>query len=299
MSLLMDIASRATCGVIGGAMGLALGRFPRVVRIETTNCCNAQCVICPHRSMKRAKEIMSEGLFTRLVDESAASGCREVHLHNFGEPLLDPRLADRVRYVKSKGVPKVKIFSNGSLADEGRGRSLIEAGLDEIKISFDGSTREEFEAIRTPLAFDQVVENVHRLVAMRNEMKSPMKITINCCSTSDQAGTMRALEKVVDGFSFDKVHNWATEEVDQNASPTGRVRKPCSRLWRTFTVLANGDVALCCLDYDGKHLLGRIDANTSMADVWASQAYRTVRRQHARGRQGELELCRTCSKSFL
>ena len=41
---------------------LALGRFPAVVRIETTNACNAKCIICPHRNIKRPIRRMDEQL---------------------------------------------------------------------------------------------------------------------------------------------------------------------------------------------------------------------------------------------
>ena len=68
----------------------------------------------------------------------------------------------------SKGVATVKIFSNGSLLNEPHARGLIDAGLDEIKISFDGASKEEFERIRFPLKFDVVMENVQRLVELRD-----------------------------------------------------------------------------------------------------------------------------------
>jgi len=295
MSIVNTLSSAAVCRTVAGAYDLARGAFPAVVRLETTNACNAKCVICPHRDLKRPIARMDEGLFGQLVDECAEGGCREIHLHNFGEPLLDKDLEQRVRYAKERGIPKVKIFSNGSLLDERRAAGLIEAGLDELKVSFDGATREEFEQIRVPLKFDQVVENITRLVKLRNERRSAMQIKVACCSTTDRESTMNSLAAVVDGFSFGKIHNWATDP-SQNGHG---VRKPCSRLWRTFTVLANGDVALCCLDYDGRHLLGRVDAEHSIRDVFTGPGYQKVRHLHRRGRQGEIDLCRHCTKSFV
>jgi sulfatase maturation enzyme AslB (radical SAM superfamily) len=296
MSRMRRIASQTVCGIAGGAMNLLLGRFPPVVRVETTNACNARCTICPHRAMKRPIRKMDEGLFARIIDECAAAGCRELHLHNFGEPLLDDRLADRIRAAKRRGIARIKIFSNGSLLDQRRARDLIAAGLDEIKISFDGASAEEYERIRVPLKFDRVVENIAQLVVLRNQMRSAMKIRVACCSTSDKQATMRTLEKLVDGFSFGKIHNWTGTE--SSAARQG-IRKPCSRLWRTLTVLAGGEVALCCLDYDGGHLLGRIDEGSSLADVWRGAAYREVRRRHLQGRQAEIALCANCSKAFV
>jgi len=272
------------------------GPFPAVVRIETTNACNARCVICPHKDMGRPVQQIDEALLQCVVDQCAAHRCKEIHLHNFGEPLLDKQLESRVRYAKQKGIAKVKIFSNGSLITPQRARGLIEAGLDEIKISFDGATREEFEQIRRPLKFDRVVRNVEQLVAIRNELGSRMKIAVACCSTTDRQATMQALSKVVDDFAFGQIHNWANGET---IAAEGKIRRPCLRLWRTFTVLASGDVALCCLDYDGQHLLGRLDATTTIRDIFDSQAYRDVRRKHCQARQAEIGLCAQCTKSFL
>jgi sulfatase maturation enzyme AslB (radical SAM superfamily) len=239
---------------------------------------------------------MDDALYTQLIDQCAAGGCRQVHLHNFGEPLLDKQLPERVAYAKQRGIAKVKIFSNGSLLTEDRARALIAAGLDEIKISFDGATREEFEGIRTPLKFDEVVANIRAAVALRDNLRSPMQIHVACCSTRDKQATMRTLEQLVDGFSFGKVHNWADDGFGRR---NAGVRKPCARLWRTFTVLAGGEVALCCLDYDGQQLLGRVDDQTPIAAVWRGAAYRRARRLHLQGRQRELPLCSGCTKAFL
>jgi uncharacterized Fe-S cluster-containing radical SAM superfamily protein len=295
MSVMGKWTSKAVCRLAGGAMDLALNRFPPLVRIETVNACNSRCAICRHSAMGRRMQQMDQGLFEQIVDECAVWGCRDIHLHNFGEPLLDDRLEDRVRYAKQKGIAKLTIFSNGSLLDESRAAGLIAAGLDEIKISFDGADKEEFERIRHPLKFDDVVENLARLKDLRDRLRSPMRILIACCSTSDKRSTERVLAGLIDGVRFSKMHNW-TDAGSLNGQHG--VRKPCVRLWRTLTVLASGDVALCCLDYDGQHLLGRVGPGISLRDVWQSPAYEEIRRRHKDARQGEIGLCRSCSKSY-
>jgi radical SAM protein with 4Fe4S-binding SPASM domain len=296
METLHTLSSKTVCRLAGAAMDLTLSRLPPLLRIETTNACNSKCTICRHRQIQRPIQQMDEGRFTQIIDQGAAWGCREVHLHNFGEPLLDDRLEAHVRYAKQRGVARVKIFTNGSLLDELRARSLIDAGLDEIKISFDGASKEEFERIRFPLKFDCVIGNIDRLVALRNRLRAPMKIVATCCSTSDKQATLRLLSHRVDGLVFGKIHNWTGP---QTGNGHHRVRKPCARLWRTLTVLANGDVALCCLDYDGQHVLGRINTDTSLQAVWRSAAYEELRQRHKDARQGEISLCKSCSKSFV
>jgi radical SAM protein with 4Fe4S-binding SPASM domain len=292
----MAIFSKTVCQVGGGVFDLVRHDFPSVVRIETTNACNACCTICPRRIIQRPIMHMNTALYVRLIDECVAFSCREIHLHNFGEPLMDKQLEDRVTYAKRKGIKKVKIFSNGSLLDTNRAKGLIEAGLDEIKISFDGASKEEFERIRVPLQFETVVQNIADLVALRNNLHSPMKIYVTCCSTSDKQSTMQPLQKMVDGFSFTKIHNWGNSKQTNGAV---RPRKPCSRLWNNLTVLADGNVSLCCLDYDGRHILGHLDENTSIHEIWNNEAYCRVRLLHKQGRQNEIELCTQCSKQFI
>lgn len=294
MNPLSKLSSKVLCRIAGGVLDAASGNFPAVVRLETTNACNARCIICPHRDMRRPITTMQSDLYAQLIDECADAGCREVHLHNFGEPLLDKHIEDRIAYAKEKGIRRVKIFCNGSLLNPDRARRLIEAGLDEIKVSLDGATREEFERIRTPLKFDIVVQNVVELVKLRDALRSSLKVRVACCSTSDKQATMQSLEQVVDDFSFGKLHNWGGQTDVRK-----RLRKPCSRLWRTFTVLASGDVALCCLDYDGQQILGRVDGQHSIRDVWNGSLYREIRRAHRAARQSEVPLCANCTKSFL
>ncbi len=291
-----SLLSKTICGIVGGVFDLTRPAFPSVVRIETTNACNARCTICPRSTIRRPITRMDDSLYVGLIDQCALSDCREIHLHNFGEPLMDKHLEDRISYAKGKGIRKVKIFSNGSLLDRDRAKGLIGAGLDEIKISIDGATKEEFERIRVPLKFDTVIQNVIDLVAVRNAARSRLKVLVTCCSTSDKQATMQPLEDIVDGFFFSKIHNWGNG-VQTNGR--GRVRKPCSRLWRNLTVLAGGEVALCCLDYDGQYLLGRIDENTSLRDIWNNSAYRQVRLWHKQGRQTQIPLCANCTKSLL
>lgn len=299
MQILTTVASSVTCRVVATGFELARPAFPPLVRIETTNACNAKCIICPHRMMTRKVQRMSDQLYASVIDQCAGNNCREVQLHNFGEPLLDKALPERIRYAKLKGIRKVKIFSNGSLFDEKRARALIEAGLNEVQISIDGACKEEYERIRYPLKFDRVIENVKRLVALRDEVGADIRVAVACCSTTDQTATMSSLEDVVDSFSFGKIHNWGGEHDQVSSARQGKTRKPCSRLWRTFTILANGDVALCCLDYDGHHILGRIDEDTSIREIWRGEAYTAVRRKHLEAQQAQIDLCRTCPKSFL
>ncbi len=295
MNGIPTMLARAASLAIASLYNATLGSFPDTVQVETTNACNARCIICPHRRMQRPIHHMTEDLFRSIVDECAEHSCRSLHLHNFGEPLLDRDLPRRIAHAKSRNIRQVKIFSNGSLLSGRLARELIDSGLDEIKISFDGASKEEYEKIRYPLRYDIVTQNVADLITHRDRTGSTMRITMACCSTSDKDATMNSLADRVDGFSFGKVHNWGADQ-EFSAKRQG-IRKPCSRVWRTFTVLADGRASLCCLDYEGQVVLGTLH-DQSIAAIWRNPAYGRIRRAHARAEQSGLPLCGGCTKSF-
>src|SRR5574342_538797 len=89
-------------------------RLPEIVQIESTNICNAKCVFCPRDEMHRRQGIMSFELFAKIVDECAELGITHVRVHNYGEPFVDRRLVEKVRYAKAKGIQEVGMISNGS-----------------------------------------------------------------------------------------------------------------------------------------------------------------------------------------
>src|SRR6476646_126129 len=138
-------------------------RLPEIVQIEATNICNAKCVFCPRDEMHRRQGIMSFELFCKIVDECAELGISHVRVHNYGEPFVDRKLVEKVRYAKQKGIQEVGMISNGSLITEDVARGMIEAGLDAINISVDASGKEVFESTRINLEYDTVIRNVRNL----------------------------------------------------------------------------------------------------------------------------------------
>jgi MoaA/NifB/PqqE/SkfB family radical SAM enzyme len=291
----MSIINKLIGNVVGGIYDLTCGNFPATVRIETTNHCNARCTICPHKSMSRKAGIMDDALYRNIVDECVTHNCHTLHLHNFGEPLLDKNLSQRIVYAKQQGIQRIKIFTNGSLLVEPIISQLLESGIDEIKISIDGADKEEFESIRCGLNYDQIIGNIKKFIVARNDKGLTLpKVIVTCCTTSDQACSKDKLCNIVDRYDFGKIHNWG----DQSKSFHRKLRKPCSRLWQTFTVLYNGDVALCCLDWDGKVILGNVKQEGSLAKIWRNSCYKKLRSYHRRAMQHKIAICKNCSKSY-
>jgi len=111
-------------------------------------------------------------LFTRIVDQ--VPDLSRVVLHDVGEPMLVKDLAAMVSYLKARGV-YVLFNTNGTVLNERNGRALIDAGLDELRVSLDAATRESFKAVRGKDYFNRILRNVRafRQLQMREGCEKP------------------------------------------------------------------------------------------------------------------------------
>jgi hypothetical protein len=274
---------------------LAAGRdrapsLPEIVQIESTNICNAKCVFCPRDEMHRKQGVMSFDLYRKIVDECAELGVTHIRVHNYGEPFIDRRLVEKVRYAKQKGIQEVGMISNGSLITDEVARGMIAAGLDAINISVDASGREVFEATRLGLKYDKVIANIERLVRIRAEMSArrPKLILsfVRQNNSADEQAFIEHWKRVADKIHVTDLHNWAG-----TLHTTSDVNYPCYRPWLTFTILWDGRVSLCCADFDGRTVLGDLNTST-IQEIWNAEPYRAVRREHLNS--GGPDICRAC-----
>ena len=87
-------------------------------------------------------------------------------LHGVGEPMLVKNLPRMVRYLKDRGT-YVLFNTNGTVLNEKNGRALIDAGLDELRVSLDASTAKSYRAIRGKDYFARILRNVRAFRALQ------------------------------------------------------------------------------------------------------------------------------------
>ena len=139
--------------------------LPRSIYIEPTSRCNELCRQCPRTLLSREEDRdLTYDEFRSIVDQFPVLD--RVVLHGLGEPLLNKDLPKMIRYLKDRGT-YVLFNSNGILLNEKRGQALINAGLDEYRLSMDGATREMYARVRGVDAFDKIWRNVRAFVAMQ------------------------------------------------------------------------------------------------------------------------------------
>ena len=131
---------------------------PVCLYLETTNRCNLLCTTCPRtfEDLEPPAD-MSWELFTSIVDQFARIA--RVVLHGVGEPMMVRALPRMIRYLKDRGV-YILFNTNGTLLTQRAGRELIDAGLDELRISLDAATPQSFALVRGRDLFARIVRNV-------------------------------------------------------------------------------------------------------------------------------------------
>lgn len=134
--------------------------LPTRLDIENVSRCNFHCVMCQVSDwpgLKRAEDMSLED-FKRLIDSQY--GLLEIKLQGMGEPLLGRETYfEMIRYARSKHI-WVRTTTNASLLHfKDNYKTLIDTGVNEVQISFDGATKETFEKIRRGSTFELVVNN--------------------------------------------------------------------------------------------------------------------------------------------
>ena len=131
---------------------------PVCLYLETTNRCNLLCTTCPrtYEELEPPAD-MSWQLFCSIVDQ--IPNLSRAVLHGVGEPMLVKNLPRMVRYLKDRGT-YVLFNTNGTVLNEKNGRALIEAELDELRVSFDAANAESYKVIRGKNYFNRILRNV-------------------------------------------------------------------------------------------------------------------------------------------
>jgi radical SAM protein with 4Fe4S-binding SPASM domain len=265
--------------------------------VETTAKCNLYCPMCPRETLRQPKEDMTEEIFQRLVGESSGTG-EHMMLIGLGEPFLDKRIFERIEYCAQHNIHTL-LSTNGTFLDEETCRRILDSPLAHITLSFDGATKESFEYYRKGAKFEKVRDNFLRLARMKKELGRGPEIVVQMVRMEGNAGEVeafRAFWEQAPGVDKVRIKEDETNLMRPDAGHGAEDWKyPCHYLWRgPMYVKWNGDVYPCCQSYmlEGKPV-GNI-GREGLEEIWNSGEMRRMRRAHAEGRAGEIEICARC-----
>ncbi len=281
--------------------GFTVGNFPIHLDIESTGVCNLRCPFCATTMKNWGPETpgyMKRELFQQIIDEGTREGLYSIKLSFRGEPTLHPQLPEMVAYAKERGILDVYFNTNATLLTETLVHRLMDAGLDRISISFEGTCKEDYEPQRVGADFEKVVENVRRLRRIRDERGlSIPQIRIQSVMLPE---LKNRFHEYVEFWrpSADEVSYLDMRREGPLDDHRGREAGwACPFLWQRMTILWDGTVLPCLMHgvSDFSLLsLGRV-GERSLRELWQGAQATRYRKLHQTGKAHTLEACDRCS----
>lgn len=275
------------------------------VALEATNVCNLRCGICFSHSSPRPKGFMSMELYKRLVDEiDTIDTITHVALCYGGESFIHPRFNEMLSYLRPNRKYHTMISTNGTLLTESLMRSVIDANIDRLHVSLDGSG-EEHEKRRVGSNYETVKKNVLALTEMKGGREYLPMISVNL--VIDQDHTIDQINdfisewiNLVNLVTIDTVvneHNQFTcLDNCPNEMKTELPHPLCPLLFIYMAVMWNGDVIPCCNDLEGKLVFGNV-TNSTILKEFNNPSITRMREQFILNTFPDGHLCKTCEMS--
>jgi len=280
----------------------SLGK-PMLRGIEPTNACFMDCIMCPHRIMKRKIDFMDMNLFKKIINQ--AKWNNTLWMNNLGESLMHPKIAEMVRYVANKGI-KAKIAVNPNLLTEKMCNDLIDAGIHTLLITIDGVDDKTYKYYRGKNAdFKDAVKKVDGLLRIKKQRKSDLKIIICMIKMKKNKHQAEQFKKIwnkpgVNSVNIGEFTTWSgcdkdiieLGDEDTLSKRFIKKKKHCSEPWLGIIATAAGNAIPCCYDYDEQYIIGDLKKD-SLKKIFNNKRMITLRRQIRTGRK-ENDLCKTC-----
>ena len=272
-----------------------VGEFPIHLDIEVTNRCNLKCIFCdklPYLTPDQMGD-MDGDLYQRIIDEGKERKLSSIKLSYRGEPILHRKLPEMVAYAKRQGIIDIYFNTNAMLLTRTVSKRLIDAGLDRISISIEGTDPETFERERRGADFKKILSNIDELIALRERMGTAHpKVRVQTVSLSGI--DLKAYARFWENHS-DEVATIDFKEADQEQRNREIIDPEwaCPQLWQRMTIEWNGAVMPCNNDDYLKLSPGNVN-DRSIADFWVDPVVERARRFHMTGQSHRVDACNGC-----
>jgi len=291
--------------------------MPMTVSIEPTTACNLKCPECPSglRAFSRPTGNLKIDFFRKTIDE-LYSNLLYLIFYFQGEPYINPKFLDMVKYAHDKGIYTIT-STNGHFLNSANARKTIESGLDRMIISVDGTTQETYENYRIGGRLDVVLQGARNMVAMKKEMNSKTPHLIfqflvvkpnehqigEIYELAEEIGIDEVKLKTAQVYDYEdgneliptieKYSRYAQQKNGQYKIKNN-LSNECWKLWHACVITWDGSVVPCCFDKDATHKLGDLK-DTSFATLWQGEAYQKFRSDLLRGRD-KIDICTNCTE---
>jgi radical SAM protein with 4Fe4S-binding SPASM domain len=252
--------------------------------------------------------LMDFKLYKKVIDDICEfeDTVKVIRLYKDGEPLLNPRFADMVRYAKqSDCCDRVDTTTNASLLTPQLSMAVIEAGLDRINISVEGINESQYMNFsQYKIDFKKFVDNIRFFYEHRKQCEMIVKINGDILTKEEKQQFYDIFGDITDGLFIESIMDcWPTFEqskVTVNESRgiyANKIKEVlvCPYIFYSFAVNSDGTYSLCFLDWKRTLLLGNAK-NTPVKEIWNSKELREYQKLFLRGERKTHPACADCGQ---
>jgi radical SAM protein with 4Fe4S-binding SPASM domain len=287
---------------------------PFTLMLAVASVCNFRCGYCPCsrpdllKAHNVQKGIMDFDLYKKIIDDldEFPQRIKVLRLQLQGEPLLNNRFADMVRYAKKKQ-PLVTIdtTTNAALLTPELSDAIIDAGLDKIFISLQGIKAEAYKRLAgVDIDFDRLFENVVYFCKHRKDCKVYIKVPDIGVDALEKQDFLNLFNDYTDEIFVEHIiPTWPEFDISGVKKDDGigyygepmdrNYVKVCPLIFYDMTIDFDGMVLPCSVDWIHKTELGNAK-DQSLYELWNGRKLNELRRSHLRGQRPSHSLCGKC-----
>ena len=253
---------------------------------------------------------MDFNLYKKIIDDICEfeKPIKVLRLYKDGEPLINPKFTDMIRYAKEKKcAERIDTTTNVSLLTPQKSIEMIEAGLDRINISVEGVRKEQYlEFSKYPIDFNKLVGNIGFLYKNRKNCEIIIKINGDILSEEDKKRFYEIFGDIADGVYIEHIMSCWPEfglkqrgvEINQEFGIYGQKIKEvqvCPYVFYSFSINSDGSASACFLDWSRKLIVG--DAKKeSVKDIWKGEKLFNLQKMFLEKKRKEHSVCKDCGQ---
>ncbi len=291
--------------------------LPISISFEPTTSCNLRCPQCPSglREFTRETGMLKDDFFKGVIDEFAPH-LTYLTFYFQGEPYLNPKFLDMVKYASTKRI-YTATSTNAHYLTQEVAKKTVESGLDRLIISIDGTTQETYSSYRIGGNLDKVLEGAKSVAKAKKELKSQTPYLIfqflvvkanehqipEIKKLAKEIGIDEVRLKTVQIYDYENGNELIPEQQEYSRYKKGadgkyaiknKLLNHCWRMWNSCVITWDGNVVPCCFDKDASHPMGSLKDH-SFKELWNNEKYRNFRHSLLKSRK-EIDICKNCTE---
>jgi len=148
--------------------------IPKTIEVETTTLCNKKCIMCEYTHWNKGDQEqrhLSFDEFKYIVD--LFPKLRWVNMTGEGSAFLNPDYPEMLRYMHDVKKASVWLVDHLDDIDFEFYKKEILPYVHGIYISMDASTKETYESIKVGCSYDNVIENLRKIICYKIQNHTP------------------------------------------------------------------------------------------------------------------------------